>query len=936
MRKSSLIFLLLTALPAWAQMDYHKTTVTHWAGPGQPGTYAEYLASHPRQPLRWAEIERCTSNLDETGPMLVIVEESIYSSLQVQLDRYLDDLTAEGWAPTMITLSGGTPEDMRAILQDYWASEGILGATLVGDLPIAWYELYEDFDNDGIPDSPWMVQFPCDLFFMDLDGDWYDGIPNGIYDTHLNAWQPDIFVGRLIASPLGDEVSLLANYFAKNHGFRTNQLYLPAIGLAYVDDDWAGSALQWGSALAQATGLAEIISDPDSTTAAGYLDRLDDGYYAILLCAHSSPQLHQFTEQSGTAWNNVYNWQIAQADPQAYFFNLFNCSGCRYTESGYIGGWYIFADTYGLSAVGSTKTGSMLYFEDFYTPIEEGECVGEAFRLWFAEHGQESGSVMWAMSWFYGMTHLGDPTLFMKVGVEVASVDIVDDGTSGSSGDGDGIPDAGETVGLNLTLQNNDPIDHEGVWVELSTTSNYVAWSVDSVYVGNLPAYGNAASDGFLCSVDDDAPDNAAVIVSVQVQDAVGGLWGDNFTLTLRAPDIVLVSYKMVEIIGNGDPFADPDEQFDVILNVKNQGGDDSDLSEVAMNSIGANWILCSHGAVSLPPIPPGEAASTGVPTALGVIILPECPSNYAEPIEVLIVGEPGSALFTPRFLFQVGDQLAWTDPITNPDSVFVHYPLAENYFDQWHVTDYNSYSAPNAWKFGGPQNSSYWPMADGALETPLFKLGDVAELRFNHWMAAEEGYDGGIVEINTGDGWEVLTPNGGYPGTSVSNGSYPGGPCYNGEIGWSEAVFDLSSYAPFARLRFRFASDGGVQEEGWYLDDISLSGDILSGVGQTSAPISPTVFSLGANYPNPFNAETVIPLHLPEKSRIRMGIYDLSARRVAEIYDGFLEAGTHKIRWNVANGRVISSGIYFLKVEGTGELSGKSYAGSGKLLLLK
>jgi len=126
------------------------------------------------------------------------------------------------------------------------------------------------------------------------------------------------------------------------------------------------------------------------------------------------------------------------------------------------------------------------------------------------------------------------------------------------------------------------------------------------------------------------------------------------------------------------------------------------------------------------------------------------------------------------------------------------------------------------------------------------------------------------------------------------------------------------------------------VEEEGWYVDDISLSGDLISGMGQTSATPLPTEFSLGQNYPNPFNAVTVIPLHLPEKSRVKMTIYDLSGCRVAHLFDGIMEAGMQKIRWNARNDNPIPSGIYFLKVEGEGELSGKVYTSYGKLLLLK
>ena len=36
-----------------------------------------------------------------------------------------------------------------------------------------------------------------------------------------------------------------------------------------------------------------------------------------------------------------------------------------------------------LTSIGSTKTGSMLYFSNFYDPMGKGASFGESFRQWF-------------------------------------------------------------------------------------------------------------------------------------------------------------------------------------------------------------------------------------------------------------------------------------------------------------------------------------------------------------------------------------------------------------------------------------------------------------------------------------------------------------------------------------------------------------------------
>ena len=40
-----------------------------------------------------------------------------------------------------------------------------------------------------------------------------------------------------------------------------------------------------------------------------------------------------------------------------------------------------------------------------------------------------------------------------------------------------------------------------------------------------------------------------------------------------------------------------------------------------------------------------------------------------------------------------------------------------------------------------------------------------------------------------------------------------------------TEAVFDLTGYSGVVQIMFRLGTDGSATEEGWYVDDISVSG---------------------------------------------------------------------------------------------------------------
>jgi flagellar hook assembly protein FlgD len=54
----------------------------------------------------------------------------------------------------------------------------------------------------------------------------------------------------------------------------------------------------------------------------------------------------------------------------------------------------------------------------------------------------------------------------------------------------------------------------------------------------------------------------------------------------------------------------------------------------------------------------------------------------------------------------------------------------------------------------------------------------------------------------------------------------------------------------------------------------------------------------------------------LGSAGKVRMSIFDLSGRKVAELTERAYESGTHSITWNgeAADGSRVASGVYFAK----------------------
>ena len=97
-------------------------------------------------------------------------------------------------------------------------------------------------------------------------------------------------------------------------------------------------------------------------------------------------------------------------------------------------------------------------------------------------------------------------------------------------------------------------------------------------------------------------------------------------------------------------------------------------------------------------------------------------------------------------------------------------------------------------------------------------------------------------------------------------------------------------------------------------------------GVNQISQQI-PDKYQLMQNYPNPFNPSTKITFALPKKDFVKLSVYDILGRRVTDLVNEELNAGTFEYNFDGAG---LSSGMYFYRLETNGFVQTK------KMLLVK
>ncbi len=81
----------------------------------------------------------------------------------------------------------------------------------------------------------------------------------------------------------------------------------------------------------------------------------------------------------------------------------------------------------------------------------------------------------------------------------------------------------------------------------------------------------------------------------------------------------------------------------------------------------------------------------------------------------------------------------------------------------------------------------------------------------------------------------------------------------------------------------------------------------------------TPTAFALGANYPNPFNPATTIPLVVPDGAKdVNLTIYNVLGQPMRQVWNGPLAAGEHELTWDGgdAQGHPVAAGVYVYRLQ--------------------
>ncbi len=279
-----------------------------------------------------------------------------------------------------------------------------------------------------------------------------------------------------------------------------------------------------------------------------------------------------------------------------------------------------------------------------------------------------------------------------------------------------------------------------------------------------------------------------------------------------------------------------------------------------------------------------------------------------------------GSVIYRTAVSILVGSPTA-TVLSDNAETETNNWSTAGSTNGTWAKTASQSHSPSNS--FTDSPSGQYLNNAN-AMMTLIGSLNctNISGATFKFWERydTESGYDYCNVDISTngGSSWISLAR---YSGTNTT---------------WHERSYDISSLVAGknnVKIRFKLTSDGYLTADGWYVDDILITGyQSAPVVGVNDNETKPAAYSLSQNYPNPFNPSTVISYQLAVNSKVSLKIYNLLGQEVCTLVNAHQKAGTHSVFWDGTNnhGHAVSSGIYFYR------LKAGAFTQSRKMLLVR
>jgi len=246
--------------------------------------------------------------------------------------------------------------------------------------------------------------------------------------------------------------------------------------------------------------------------------------------------------------------------------------------------------------------------------------------------------------------------------------------------------------------------------------------------------------------------------------------------------------------------------------------------------------------------------------------------------------------------------------------------------------------SGLSQWTRGHTGGTLDWDTTGAAYHSPGHCVTDSRSGNYgnnvNSWISMTNsldltGYSHATISwwerYSTESGWDYCYPeislNGGSTWDSTFVAKYSGA-----NSGWGQHSADLTPILASAsnfKFRFRLRTDVSVVDDGWYVDDVVLTGYTPAGVSGSPDSAGKGHISLVC-WPSPASSCVHLEYRLPAVVGTRVEVFDVAGRLVATLVEGNQPAGRHQSVWDCrdAAGRKTANGTYFFRLSAGGAVA--------------
>ena len=497
--------------------------------------------------------------------------------------------------------------------------------------------------------------------------------------------------------------------------------------------------------------------------------------------------------------------------------------------------------------------------------------------------------------------------------IQVADMDLVDNSSGKTDGNGDKRINLGETLGLVIQLENTNPIDANETFIKVTSPTPLVEFLSDTLHFGTVAGNSSKISqDTILFRISPLCEDGQILIFNLDISDSEGLGWLEEIQFETFTPNMKISSIDIDDSNGNNNGVLDNGESAIVELRLINTGRQPIHQAEVTLSTANPFFQVIQDT---------DHTDSIGIqstwPFHFEVSVAQSTPVAYIAGFLADLTTIEG---YSPTLPLKLHNVSGFYDDFENGTNGWRHnaYATASNQHDDWQLgkptgmgsgDPDSAYSGSNCWgtdmgwyEYDGTNwDGNYQSNVYNYLRSPVIDCTNFSGvgLKFMRLLNIRNN-DYGRIKVNGENVWQ-----------SPIRGSY--------DMEWTEQIIDISAIAdknPSVTITFELESDGSGNLGGWNIDDVIVANGLFAGSSGIDFTTTATT-QLFDCYPNPFETSTTITYSIANPTHADVIVFDTFGRMVCKLWSGFQPAGTYRLTWDGArlDGTLFEPGIYFYQL---------------------